>query len=116
MQTLLYVSEMETGSEVAVRAAHADFPIAALEEGIGVERLVVFIGSGYYAFELTVSSGDVQEHLHRFFAAEPVQQLCAAIRPYVRILPSPDSKTADLPLTTAMMLWQSSGSADSTTV
>lgn len=116
MQTLLYVSTMETGDEVAVRAAHEAFPLEVLERGIGVDRLVVFIGSGYYALELTVAEGEVQENLHRFWGEPEVQRLFAALRPSVHTLPAPDAKTAELPLATAMLLWQAAGNADSTTV
>ncbi len=116
MQTLLHVSTMETGDELAVRAAHAAFPIDVLERGAGVDRLVVFIGSGYYALELTVAEGEVQDNLRRFWSQPEVQALFAALRPYVQSLPDPDAKTADLPLATAMLLWQAAGSADSTTV
>ena len=116
MQTVLYVSPMQLGDEVAVRQAHEDFPLEALQRGIGVDRLIAFIGSGYYALEITVSDGDFQENFHRFVGAPEVQRLFAALRPYVQNLPAPDAKTADLPLATAMLLWQSSGSADSTSV
>ena len=116
MQTVLYVSPMELGDEVAVRAAHANFPIETLERGIGIDRLIAFIGSGMYALEITVSDGDFQENFHRFLGTPEVQQLFSALRPFVRNLPGPDAKTADLPLMTAMLLWQSSGAADSTTV
>ncbi len=116
MQTVLHVSRMNVGDEVAVREAHDAFPVEALQRGIGVDRLVVFIGSGYYALEITVGDGDFQENFHRFLGAPEVQQLFAAIRPHVQDLPSPDAKTADLPLATAMLLWQTPGAADSTTV
>lgn len=116
MQTLLHVSRMEIGEEVAVRAAHDAFPVEALQRGSGVDRVVVFIGSGYYALELTVADGNFQETFHRFLATPEVQQLFDALRPYVHDLPLPDAKTADLPLATAMLLWQTPGVADSTTV
>jgi len=116
MQTVLYVSPMVTGDEVAVRQAHADFPVEALAAGIGIDRLVVFIGSGYYALELTVNDGDFQENFHRFLGDPAVQSLFAALRPFVQHLPRPEETTANLPLATAMMLWQSAAGADSTTV
>ena len=116
MQTVLYVSQMELGDEVAVREAHETFPVEALQRGIGIDRLIVFIGSGFYALEITVSDGDFQENFHRFLGAPEVQALLAALRPYVKNLPGPDAKTADLPLATAMLLWQSPGVADSTSV
>jgi hypothetical protein len=116
MQTVLHVSPMDLGQEVAVREAHHRFPIEALSPAIGVERLVVFIGSGLYALEITVSDGDFQENFHRFLAAPAVRELFAAIAPYVQDLPAADSHTADLPLATAMLLWQNPGREDSTTV
>ena len=116
MQTVLYVSQMELGNELAVRQAHEEFPVEALERGIGVERLVVFIGSGYYALEITVADGDFQENFHRFLGTPEVQQLFSAIRPHVQDLPAPDAKTAALPLATAMLLWQAPTSPDATTV
>lgn len=116
MQTVLYVSPMTLGDEVAVRSAHDAFPSEALGRGIGVDRLVVFVGSGFYALEITVGDGDFQEHWHRFLATPEVQALFEALRPHVTNLPSPDAKTADLPLATAMLLWQAEGKADSTSV
>ena len=116
MQTVLHVSEMELGDEVAVREAHDAFPVEALQRGIGVERLVVFVGSGFYALEITVGDGDFQENFHRFLGAPEVRQLFDALRPYVNNLPAPDAKTADLPLATAMLLWQAEGQVDSTSV
>ncbi len=116
MQTVLYVTQMELGDEVAVREAHEQFPVEALQRGIGVDRLIVFIGSGFYALEITVSDGDFQENFHRFLGAPEVQQLFSALRPYVRDQPAPTAQTADLPLATAMLLWQKPGVADSTSV
>jgi hypothetical protein len=116
MQTLLYVSRMERGDETAVRAAHERFPLAALDAGIGVERIVAFIGSGMYALEITVADGDVQENLHRFLDHPDVQRLFDELRPHVATLPLPGAQTADLPLATAMILWQAPGHVDATSV
>ena len=116
MQTVLYIAEMELGSELAVREAHHHVPLEALERGIGVERLVAFIGSSYYALEITVSDGDFQEIFHRFLDTPEVRDLFTALSPYVKSLPTPGETTADMPLATAMMLWQSPNSPDSTTV
>ncbi len=116
MQTVLYVGQMQTGDEVEVRRVHERFPVEALERGIGVERLLVFIGSGFYALELTVGDGDFQENFHRFLGTPEIRDLFQALGPYVRNLPSADAQTADLPLATAMLLWQRSGTADATTV
>jgi len=106
MQTLLCVFPMTTGEELAVRQAHDDLPIEALERGLGIDQLIAFIGSGYYALELTIAEGDVQQNIHRFLAAPEIQSLFAAIRPSVQNLPNPDDGTADMPMATAMFLWQ----------
>lgn len=116
MQTVLYVSGMELGDEVAVRAAHDAFPAEALQQGLGLDRLVVFIGSGFYAMEITVGDGDFQENLRRFIAAPEVRRLFDALRPYVKDLPEPESTTAEMPLATAMLIWQADGRTDSTSV
>ncbi|MCC6315571.1 MAG: hypothetical protein IT337_16350 [Thermomicrobiales bacterium] len=116
MQTLLYVWPLERGDELAVRAAHEAFPAAALERGAGIVRLVAFIGSGMYAMEITTADGDVQERLRQFLAAPAVQQLFDALRPYVRDLPSPGEHTADMPLATAMLLWQADDAGPSHSV
>lgn len=116
MQTVLLVSRMEVGSELAVREAHDRFPIEILDRGIGVERFVAFIGSGQYALELTVSDGDFQENFHRFLATPEVKDLFSALRHYVTDLPSPDTETAHMPLATAMLLWNRAGDEDLTAV
>jgi hypothetical protein len=110
MHTILLISPMTLGEEVAVRDLHERFPIEALERGIGVERVVAFIGSGYYALELTVSEGDFQEQFHRFLSAPEIVAFFQALRPYVRDLPNPDQHTADMPLATTMLFWQRPGS------
>ena len=116
MQTVLYVCQMEVGNEVAVREIHDRFPAEALQRGIGIERLVVFIGSGYYALEITVSDGNFQENFRRFIGSPEIQDLFTALRPHVQGLPRPEAATAEMPLATAMMLWQHPASPDSTTV
>ena len=116
MQTVLYVSPMSVGDEIPVREAHERFPAEALTRGIGIDRLIVFIGSGTYGLEITVSDGDFQENFHRFLRAPEVRELFEALRPYVQNLPAPDARTADMPLATAMLFWQSPESADSTSV
>lgn len=116
MQTLLYVSPMTTGDEVTVRKAHERFPVEALDRGLGIDRFVAFIGSGLYAMEITVGEGNVQENLHRFLAAPEVQALFDALRPHVANLPRPTEQTAEMPLATAMLLWQSTPEKDLTAV
>ncbi len=116
VQTVLLVSDMEVGSELAVRETHERFPLDVLERGIGVERLVAFIGSGRYALELTVSDGDFQENFHQFLATPEVRQLFTDLSAYVSDLPDPDTGTAHMPLATAMLLWNRTGDRDLTTV
>jgi len=108
MQTVLYVSKMTIGDEVKVRTIQESFQVDALDRGIGVERVVAFIGSGMYALEITVADGDFQEQFHRFLNAPEVTFLFDRLRPYVETLPAPDQQTADMPLMAAAMLWQSS--------
>ena len=103
MQTVLYVSPMRTGDEVEVRRIHEAFPLEALDAGTGVERLVAFIGSGLYAMEVTVGSGDFQEKFHRFLGRPTVQELFAKLRPFVENLPAPAQDTADMPLAVPML-------------
>lgn len=109
MQTVLYVSPMRTGHEVEVRRIHEGITLDALEAGVGVERLVAFIGSGLYALEITVGSGDFQEQFHRFLRTPVVQDLFTQLRPYVEDLPEPDEDTADMPLAAPMLVWRRSG-------
>lgn len=116
MQTVLYVSPMTVGDEIPVREAHERFPAEALQRGIGIERLIVFIGSGHYAIEITVSDGNFQENFHRFLTTPEVQELFAALRPHVTRLPDVNTHTADMPLATAMLFWQSPDLDDSTSV
>ena len=114
MQTVLCVSRMDLGSELSVREIHDRFPIEVLDRGIGVERLVVFIGSGQYALELTVSDGDFQEQFHRFLSTPEVRDLFSALGEHVKDLPGPDMGTADMPLATAMLIWNQTGDRDVT--
>jgi hypothetical protein len=107
---------MELGQEVAVRRIHESFPIEALQGGIGVDRLLAFIGSGWYALEITVADGEFQSNFHRFLAAPEIKAFLDALRPFVQTLPAPDAQTADLPLATTMLLWQAPGTIDLTAV
>lgn len=116
MQTVLLVSRMDIGREVAVREIHDRFPMEVLERGIGVDRLVAFIGSGYYALELTVSDGEFQSNFHRFLATKEVNDLFTGLRAHVPDLPEPDVETGHMPLATAMLLWNHDGNTDMTTV
>jgi hypothetical protein len=95
MQTVLYVSPMTLGNELDVRTIHENFPLETLEEASGVESLQAFIGSGFYALEITVGDGDFQ-----------VVDLLTALRPYVSDLPQPGEETADMPLAAPLIQWQ----------
>jgi hypothetical protein len=108
MQTVLYVSPMELGNEVQVREIHKRFPVAALDRGAGVERLVAFIGSGFYALELTVadSEGDFQEQFHRFLGTPEVASFFQELSAHVTDLPTNIEETADMPLAAPMLLWE----------
>ena len=116
MQTVLMVCRMDVGRVLAVREVHDRFPIDVLVRGIGVERLVVFIGSGQYALELTVSDGDFQEQFHLFLSTPEVRDLFSALGEHVQDLPSPDTGTAQMPLATAMLVWNRTGDRDVTAV
>ena len=116
MQPVLCVCEMAVGNEVAVREIHDRFPAGALAGRGAVERLMMFIGSGYYALEITVGDGDFQEHFHGFLETPKIRELFAALAAHVRNLPVSGQGTAEMPLATAMLLWQRQGSADATTV
>jgi hypothetical protein len=105
MQTVLYVSPMKLGSEVAVRQLHERFPVAALEAGVGVDGLVAFIGSGFYALELTVADGDFQEQFHRFLGTPEVARFFQDLTAHVEHLPLTAEGTAVMPLAAPMFRW-----------
>lgn len=112
MQTVLYVTPMVIGDELQVRRVHDQFHLETLESEAGVERLVTFIGSGLYALEITVGSGDFQEQFHRFLRTPSVQELFTALSPFVKDLPSPDQETADMPLLVPILHWRRSSDGD----
>src|SRR5262249_40891308 len=112
MQTVLYVSPMRTGDEVEVRRIHEGFRLDELEAGVGVERLVAFIGSGLYALEITVGNGDFQQLFHGFLRTPVVQDLFRQLEHYVQDLPTPEEDTADMPLAVPMLVWRRSGDGD----
>jgi hypothetical protein len=114
MQTVLYVSPMTTGDELEVRRIHERFPLDSLEGGVGVERLVAFIGSGLYALEITVGTGDFQEQFHRFLRTPSVQELFRDLAPHVKDLPSPNEETAEMPLAAPMLVWRRAGNGETT--
>ena len=108
MQTILYVSSMTLGDEVQVRHIHDRFPVQALEQGRGVEKLTAFIGSGFYALEVEVDDdeGDFQERFHEFLRTPEVQTFFDALRSHIDELPTPESKTAELHLATPLLQWE----------
>ena len=106
MQTVLYVSPMKLGSEVQVRQIHERFPVEALDRGAGVGRLAAFIGSGFYALELTVDEGDFQEQFHRFLATPEIAGFFKDLTAHVEHLPLTAEGTAEMPLAAQMLLWQ----------
>lgn len=108
MQTVLYVSSMTLGSEIEVRQIHEKFPVEALARGAAIEQIAAFIGSGFYALQMTVADddGDFQERFREFVAAPEVQAFFDALRPYVDELPAADSQTAELHLASPLMFWQ----------
>jgi hypothetical protein len=106
MHTVLYISPMTLGSEVPVRQLHARFPVAALDRGAGMGRLVAFIGSGFYALEMTVEDGDFQEQFHRFLATPEIASFFQELSAHVAHLPLTAEGTAAMPLATEMLRWQ----------
>lgn len=109
MQTVLYVSPMELGNEVQVRQIHERFPVESLNRGTGVERLVAFIGSGFYALELTVADGDFQTQFHRFLATPEVASFFQELAAHVDRLPLNSEGTATMPLATRLLAWERDG-------
>ena len=106
MRTVLYVSPMKLGHEVRVRQIHDRFPVEALERGAGVGRLAAFIGSGFYALEVTVEEGDFQERFHRFLATPEVAGFFRELAAHVEHLPLTAEGTAEMPLAAQMLVWQ----------
>jgi hypothetical protein len=106
MQTVLFVSPMTLGDELQVRDLHEAFPVAALDRGVGVRRLRAFIGSGFYALEITVDEGDFQEQFHRFLDTPEVARFFAALGAHVQDLPKPGEETAAMPLAAPMLEWE----------
>ena len=106
MQTVLYVSTMKLGSEVQVRQIHERFPVEALDRGAGVSRLAAFIGSGFYALELTIDDGDFQEQFHRLLATPEIAGFFKDLTAHVEHLPVTTEGTAEMPLAAQMLLWQ----------
>lgn len=106
MKTVLYVSPMTLGDEVQVREIHKRFPVQQLEHGVGVEHVRAFIGSGFYALEVTVSDGDFQEQFHRFLDTPEVKAFFDELGDYVQNLPYPGEETAAMQLAAPMLEWE----------
>lgn len=108
MQTLLFVSTMTLGNEVQVREIHERFPVQALEGGVGVEQVTAFLGSGFYALQLTFddSAGDFQTRYHQFVRTPEVQRFFDELRQHVDELPSPDDETGELHFAAPLLQWQ----------
>jgi hypothetical protein len=105
MHTVLFVAPMTLGDEVQVRQIHERFPVEALERGAGVERLRAFIGSGFYALEITASDGDFQEQFHRFLDTPEVAGFLTALGEHIQNLPQPGEETAAMQLAAPMLDW-----------
>lgn len=108
MKSVLYISPMELGNELQVRRIHERFPVEAVARDTGIERLVAFIGSGFYALEVTVGDGDFQEQFHRFLATPEVANFFAELQTHVDHLPLNSEGTAEMPLSTPMLTWNKS--------
>ncbi len=106
MQTVLFVSPMTLGNETQVRTIHGRFPVEALEQGVGVEHLRAFIGSGFYALEITVDDGDFQKQFHRFLDTPEVAAFFADLSRYVQNLPKPGEETAAMQLAAPLLEWE----------
>lgn len=106
MQTLLFVSPMTRGNELQVREIHQRFPVDALERGTGVERVRVFIGSGFYALEIMVDDGDVQQQFHRFLDTPEIAAFFASLGGHIQQLPRPGQETAEMPLAAPLLEWE----------
>ncbi len=106
MQTVLFVSPMTLGDELQVRIIHERFPVEALERGAGVGRLRAFIGSGFYALEITVDASDFQAQFHRFLDTPEVAAFFTALGPHVQGLPKPGEETAAMPLAAPLLEWE----------
>ena len=106
MQELLFISRMTLGDETQVLDLHGGFPQAALEGEPGVERVRAFLGSGFYALEITVADGDFQEQFHRFLGTPEVARFFDELRAHVTNLPTPTEETAHMPLAAPMLYWE----------
>lgn len=108
MQTVLFVSTMTLGHEHEVRQIHERFPIEALEQGAGVTRVTAFLGSGFYALELTVDdeTRDFQTSFHEFVQTPAVQQVFEELRAHVDELPAPADETGHLHLASPLFHWE----------
>ena len=112
MQTLLLLYETQQGEEHAIRAIHRTFPVHALESGIGIGQIAVFLGSGRYALQITTEDGDVQERLREFFDNPEIQEFFDRLRSHIPALPLPGTQTAFMPMTAPMLVWSAGDAAE----
>lgn len=108
MQTLLFVSTMTLGHEVQVREIHERFPVEAFEHGVGVEQLTAFLGSGFYALQITVDDdgSDFQTRYREFVNSPDVQRFFDELRQHVDELPAPSDETGELHFAAPILQWQ----------
>ena len=99
---------MTLGSEVEVRQIHEQFPIEAIATSTSVDQISAFIGSGFYALQLTLSEsgGDFQQGFREFIGASDVQAFFDELRPFVDELPTAGSQTAELHLASPLLFWE----------
>lgn len=108
MQTVLFVSTMTLGHEVQVREIHERFPVAALEKGVGVEQITAYLGSGFYALQITVNddNSDFQTRYHEFVGDPDVQRFFDELRQHIDELPAPSDETGELHFAAPVLQWQ----------
>ncbi|HKG24853.1 MAG TPA: hypothetical protein VKB09_04350 [Thermomicrobiales bacterium] len=108
MQTVLFVSTMTLGDEVTVREIHDGFPIDALDQTEGVNRVVAFIGSGFYALELTIDDKgrDFQTRYHKLIGNPEIQRFFNELRAHIDELPAPQDETGHLHFATPLFHWE----------
>jgi hypothetical protein len=74
--------KIRDGKEAALREAQTSMPTDTLQ-GIGIEGLETFLGSGYYVLVLESNNQDFQATMRRFFDEPGVQGFLDKVRPHV---------------------------------
>jgi hypothetical protein len=99
---------MTLGDEVPVREIHGHFPVEALDQGVGVSRVTAFLGSGFYALELTIDDEgtDFQSRYHEFVRSPEIQRFFDELRAHIDELPAPQDETGHLHFATPLFHWQ----------